>query len=218
MKERDKLVEETIFSDERVVNTRIQSCLRRRFGYGWRTEFPTTLGEVADLGKWEFFYMPKLGKKSREAVFKTLEEHGLYFKPDSKLFLRNEHMELELLTRLKRKGLAALGKCPADFFEDDCKAMGIIDDCFYNYLDYLEEMRTLKLPPSKRPLELDVPNKDLIEIYNQTVQSKRAEYDEIVERRRSLRENREYKEYSLSEKYEKELLREDKKYVSREKL
>lgn len=194
MKERDKLIKDTVFSEEKYINTRIQSCLRRRFGYGWYGGFPSTLGDIVDLSEWEFSYMYKLGKKSREALFKTLEEHDLYFKKDSKLFRRNNYNELELLTMLKKKGLVALNKCDAEFFEEDCKHMGIIDECFNLYLDFLEEKRMQCLKPSQRLADMDKSNDELREIYDEIVDVKREEYANIIAEKRLIRERKKMEE------------------------
>lgn len=186
MNNRNLLIEDTTFSEERIINTRIHSAFRFRFGCYNRQVKPTaTLGDIIDLGEYEVKnYIERIGKKSYQAVIKTLEGYDLYFKKYSKLFKENDFNEYEILTQLKRKGMKVLNKCSFEYFEEDCLQMKIIEQSFEKYMQYLNSFRNKKLPKAKLPRNIDISEEELRKLYSEIVSVKREEYKIFLEEKR----------------------------------
>lgn len=200
MNARNLLIEETTFSDERIINTRIHSAFRFKFGLNRDAEFTFTLGDIVDLGEYEVKkYTNRIGKKSYDAVVRTLENHDLYFKKFSKLFKKNEIGEYQLLSEMKRKGLKTLHICGFEYFEKDCPQMNIIEKCFDEYIKYLEASKSLVGQKNKHPKNIEFSIESLILEYIDIVEKKREEYQKFIEEKRLQRMSAKREENFTSE-------------------
>ena len=97
MNNRNLLIEDTTFSEERIINTRIHTAFRFRFGCYNRQVKPTaTLGDIIDLGEYEVKnyierIIPVYEKfkidKGEILLFKKDREHKVLANKDSKFML-----------------------------------------------------------------------------------------------------------------------------------
>ena len=185
MRNRDKLIDEVIFSEEKYLNTRIRSCLRQDFGFRKISASTATLGDLADLGKKHLNIIPGLGKKSKDAIIKTMKAYNVYFKKENIIFVRGGTQQNGLFALLKSRGMKVLNKCSAEYFEEGCKQMKIIEKCFQRYLDIINTLKGKDLKKFQRPYDLDVSSEELEKTYSEIVKKKREEFSKIEEERRA---------------------------------